>query len=54
MPAHFARFLDNQTSPGLLIVSQKADIGAVIDDLILLWAATDAEDWTNQVCPIPL
>lgn len=54
MPVHFARFLERQNSPGLLIVSQKADMGVVIDDLILLWVATEAEDWINQVCPIPL
>ena len=54
MPAHFARFLENQNSPGLLIVSQKAHIGTVIDDLVLIWVATDADDWINQVRPIPL
>jgi hypothetical protein len=27
MPAHFARFLDGRSSPGLIIVPQDLDIG---------------------------
>ena len=27
---------------------------ALIDDLILIWAATEAEDWINLERPIPL
>lgn len=38
MAAHFARFTAARSSPGLILVSQKTDIGAVIEDLLLIWA----------------
>ena len=49
IPAHFARFLRTRSSPGVIIVSQDLDIGAAIDDLLLIWAATDAEEWAGQL-----
>ena len=33
MPGHFARFLETGPSPGIIIVPQDLDIGAVIEDL---------------------
>ena len=42
MPAHLVDFLENYTSPGVIIVSQDLDIGAAIEDII--WAASDAEE----------
>lgn len=41
-------------SAGLLIVSQKADPLVAIEELILIWAASEAEEWMNRVCAIPL
>jgi hypothetical protein len=40
MPAAFAEFLRSNNSPGLLIVSQKADLLTVIDDLLLVWTSS--------------
>jgi hypothetical protein len=54
MPAHFAAFIGTATSPGLLIVSQKLDVRSAIEELILFWAASEAEEWVNTICPIPL
>ena len=42
-------FVAVQSSPGLIIVSQDLDIGAAIEDLLLIWAATDAEEWVNRI-----
>jgi hypothetical protein len=42
MPGHFVRFCETQSNPGLIIVSQEVEIGAAIDDLLLIWLATDA------------
>ena len=53
-PAHFARFLDSRSSPGLIIVAQDLDIGLAIEDLLLVWAASDAEEWRDKVGFIPL
>lgn len=54
MPAHFARFLLSQASPGLIIVSQELDVGAAIEDLLIIWAASDAAEWRNQLGFVPL
>jgi hypothetical protein len=37
-----------------LILSQKTDLDTAIEELILIWTATEAEDWLNIICPIPL
>jgi len=54
MPIHFTRFLEGRTSPGVLIVPQELEIGAAIEDLLLIWSATDAEEWIQQLGFIPL
>ena len=54
MPAHFARFLDGRSSPGLIIVPQDLDIGLAIEDLLVIWAASDAEEWEDKVGFLPL
>lgn len=53
MPAHFAESLRRHTSPGLFIVSQKTDLLCAIEELLLVWAATEAEEWVNTICTIP-
>src|SRR5260370_13079569 len=53
MPRHFGEFLMTRTSsPGVFLVSQYAPIGEVIDELILICAASDADDWQNRVVAI--
>jgi hypothetical protein len=47
MPAHFAQFREKRESPGLIIVSQHLDIGAAIEDLLLIRADTEAEEWVG-------
>ncbi len=54
MPRYFAEFITNQQSNGLIVVSQKLPIRAVIDDLILIWAASEAEEWINRIKALPL
>jgi hypothetical protein len=53
MPAAFARFLNSNSSAGLVIVSQKTDLLTAIDGLLLVWTASEAEEWTNQLFTIP-
>jgi len=53
MPRAFAGFVNSNISPGLLIVSQKTDLLIAIDELLLVWSASQAEEWTNQLCTIP-
>ncbi len=54
MPAHFTQFREKQGSPGLIIVSQHLDIGAAIEDLLLIWALTEAEEWVGQLGFVPI
>jgi hypothetical protein len=53
-PAHFARFLESRSSPGLIIVPQDLDIGLAIEDLLLVWEASDAAEWRDKVGFLPL
>jgi len=54
MPVHFAAFIQQRESPGALIVAQFPNIGPVIDDLLLIWAATEADEWKNILEYLPL
>jgi hypothetical protein len=38
-----------QTMTGLLLVSQHEPIGPIIDNLILIWSASEAEEYVNQI-----
>ncbi len=53
MPAHFSHFTEESTSTGLLIVSQKLDIREAIEQILLVWAASEAEEWINRVGYLP-
>jgi hypothetical protein len=54
MPKHFADFLHSTASPGVLLVSQHLPVTEVVDQLILIWAASDADEWLNRICRLPL
>jgi hypothetical protein len=54
MPHHFANFIQQQTSPGLLIVSQYLPVLAAAEELLLIWIASEAEEWTDQIASLPL
>jgi hypothetical protein len=54
MPGHFRRLIEKQASSGLVIVSQELDIGRAIEELLLVWAVSEAEEWENTVIFLPL
>jgi hypothetical protein len=54
MPTEFGRFIMSQTSSGVLILSQNLPISDAIDALILVWEASTAEEWLNQIMSLPL
>jgi hypothetical protein len=54
MPTHFARFIEAQSSPGLIIVPQHIPPAAAAEDLMLIWHATDAAEWTNRIFFLPI
>ena len=54
MLRHFRGFIETEASQGLIIVSQELDIGQAIEELLLVWAASEAEEWKNAVIFLPL
>ena len=55
MPRHFGDFLEaGNSSPGVLLVSQRLPVGDAIEELVLIWAASDADEWQNRILKIPL
>jgi predicted nuclease of predicted toxin-antitoxin system len=54
MPGHFAQFVKHQTSPGVILVRQQLAVSSAIEDLILIWAVTDADEWRNRLGFLPL
>jgi hypothetical protein len=50
MPEHFGHFLQATGSGnGVFLVKQSSPIAAVIEELVLIWSATDAAEWTNRI-----
>lgn len=54
MPRHFSDFIRQQSSPGLLIVPQSLSVTAVVEDLLLIHTATEADEWVNRIRYLPL
>lgn len=55
MPRHFGDFLQARgSSPGVLVVPQSLPIGEAIEELVLIWGASDAEEWENRILRIPM
>ncbi|HEX3742885.1 MAG TPA: DUF5615 family PIN-like protein [Bryobacteraceae bacterium] len=55
MPHHFGDFLQARgSSPGVLLVPQYLPIAEAIEELVLIWSASDAAEWENRILRIPL
>ncbi len=54
MPGHFSRFIRARSSAGLIIIAKSLDIRTAIDELIMLWGASEAQEWTNRIRFLPL
>jgi predicted nuclease of predicted toxin-antitoxin system len=53
MPMHFSRYVAGSSSAGLLIVSQNLDLRQTIEQILLIWAASEADEWLNRVGYLP-
>ena len=49
MPGHFSDFIRKQRCPGMILVPKKMRIGPAIEDLLLVWQVSEAEEWINQM-----
>lgn len=54
MPVHFARFIVDTTSTGVLIISQTGAIRDAIEQILMIWSASQADEWRNQLVYLPL
>jgi hypothetical protein len=54
MPRHFAAFIAHQQSAGRLIVRQRLPYAIVVEDLLLIWTASEAKEWMNRIANLPL
>jgi hypothetical protein len=54
MSRHFATFIARQPSAGLIIAPQSIPIARAVEDLLLIHAATEAEEWANRLVYLPL
>jgi hypothetical protein len=59
MPHHFGAFLEKaqrrgETCPGVLIVPQRQGVRSVVNDLLFVWATTEARDWHGRIAFLPL
>jgi len=53
MPVHFANFISNQDSPGLILIPQELPIRIAIEELALIWGASEAEEYVNLITWLP-
>ena len=53
MPYHFAEFVKESTSSGVIIVSQQISVHQFAEDILLIWSATEMDDWTNRIAALP-
>jgi hypothetical protein len=54
MPAHFARYVREARCPGVILLRGRVPIAAAIEELLLIWSASEAEDWVDRLVWIPL
>ena len=53
MPKHCGDFIATPESPGVIIMPQRMLISVAVEWIITIWAASEAEGWTNQILILP-
>ena len=54
MPYHFGAFIQQRNSPGLLLVSQHLSVSRAAEELLLIWIASEPDEWSNRISSLPL
>lgn len=54
MPTHFANFIQQKVSPGVIIISQRVSVRRAMGELALVWEASEADEWANLIVELPL
>jgi hypothetical protein len=53
MPAAFGAFLQQKNCPAVILVPQELALKLAINELLLIWNASEAEDWQGMIAQIP-
>jgi hypothetical protein len=55
MPSHSRAFRNaGKHSPGVFLVPQSLDVATAIDELLLIWLASEASQWEDRLEWLPL
>ena len=55
MPTHFAAHLEaGGHVPGILMVGEDFSVAQLVEDLLLIWSATEAEEWQDRLIYLPM
>lgn len=54
MPAHFAEFILARESPGVFVVRRGLKLAEIAEELVMIWEASEAEEWVNRIAYVPL
>lgn len=47
------RLRAGKPNPGIFVVPQQASLGEIIESLLLVWTASQEEEWRNQIVYLP-
>lgn len=53
MPMHFQEFVRRGDSPGVFLIAQKLPIGKAVEELVMGWMVSEAEEWANKLVRLP-
>ena len=53
IPRHFQQFTRHRQSPGVLLVRQDLPVGKAVEALLLIWEASESDEWVNRICLLP-
>lgn len=53
MPRHFQQFTRDRRSPGVLLVRQDLPVGKAAEILLLIWEASESDEWVDRLCLLP-
>jgi 4-hydroxy-L-threonine phosphate dehydrogenase PdxA len=55
MPAHFREFRNaGNHGSGVFLIPQSLDVGTAIDELLLIYTASEASEWEDRLVWLPL
>ena len=54
MPSHFAQYSIGAQSSGVILLREAIPIATAIEELVLIWSASNAEEWIGRLAWIPL